>query len=228
MRRRKSSTYRRWTKAEDDLLRELYSDKPNAYLAEIFNRSKRSVQHRAFVLGIQKSPEFAKQQLEKGWFPKGHVPFNKGKKWIHFMSAEGMRNSAKTQFRGTPHNARPDGYEMLRAEHHGKRYWWIKPPGKTRMMPKHRWLWEQAHGEIPKGYNVQFKDGDTTNCVLENLYLITRDKQVRQNYDRLSAEGKAEMRRKIHERRNESIKRDKIRLKWGMEPKTKLVKRRPA
>lgn len=224
----KSSKYRRWTKAEDELLIELYSDKPNAYLAEIFNRSKKSVQHRAFVLGIQKSPEFAKQQLEKGWFPKGHVPFNKGKKWIHFMSEEGMRNSAKTQFSGPPHNTRPPGFEMLRAAHHGKRYWWIKPYDGRRMMPKHRWLWEQAYGEIPKGYNVQFKDNNPLNCVLENLYLITRDEQVRENYDRLSAEGKAAMREKIHQKRNESIKRDRIRLKWGLEPKTKLVKRRPA
>ena len=95
------------------------------------------------------------------------------------------------------------------------------------MMPKHRWLWEQAYGEIPKGHNVQFKDNNPLNCVLENLYLITRDEQVRENYDRLSAEGKAAMREKIHQKRNESIKRDRIRLKWGLEPKTKLVKRRP-
>ena len=226
--RRKQSEYRRWTDAENELFIQLYPDNPNDYIAEMFHRTKRSCQMHAMTLGITKSPEFAKQQHEKGQFKKGHVPFNKGKKWEHFMSEEGMRNSAKTQFSGPPHNTRPPGYEMLRTEHHGKRYWWIKPYDGRRMMPKHRWLWEQAHGEIPKGYNVQFKDGDTTNCVLENLYLITRDKQVRQNYDRLSAEGKAEMRRKIHERRNESIKRDKLRLKWGMEPKTKLVKRRPA
>ena len=224
---RRQSTYRRWTEREDELLRQLYPERPNAYLAEIFHRSKKSVQHRAFVLRIQKTPEFAKQQLEKGWFPKGHIPFNKGKKWEHYMSAEGAKNAAKTQFGGPPHNTRPDGYEILRAEHHGKRYWWIKPSDGRRMMPKHRYLWEMAYGKPPRGFNVQFKDGNPLNCVLENLYLIPRDKQVRENYDRLSAEGKAEMRRKIHERRNESIKRDKLRLKWGMEPKTKLVKRRP-
>lgn len=227
MKPRRPTVYKRWTKAEDELFVKLYPDNPNSYLAEMFHRSARACQGHAFKLGISKTPEFHKQQQEKGQFKKGHVPFNKGKKWEHFMSEEGMRNSAKTQFSGPPHNARPDGYEMLRAEHHGKRYWWIKPPGKTRMMPKHRWLWEQAYGEIPKGYNVQFKDNNPLNCVLENLYLITRDKQVRENYDRLSAEGKAAMREKIHERRNESIKRDKLRLKWGMEPKTKLVKRRP-
>lgn len=219
--------YRKWTEAEIDFLRQIYPDHSNEYCAQFLHRSKKACQMMVHKLGISKTPEFAKQQREKNQFRKGHTPFNKGKKWEHFMSEEGMRNSAKTQFSGEPHNTRPPGFEMLRAAHRGKRYWWIKPADGRRMMPKHRWLWEQAYGEIPKGYNVQFKDGDTTNCVLENLYLITRDKQVRQNYDRLPAEGKAEMRRKIHERRNESIKRDKIRLKWGMEPKTKLVKRRP-
>ena len=225
---RRPSTYRRWTEREDELLRQLYPERPNAYLAEIFHRSKKSVQHRAFVLRIQKTPEFAKQQLTANQFKKGHTPFNKGKKWEHFMSEEGMRNSAKTQFSGEPHNTRPPGYEMLRtADKKGRRYWWIKPADGRRMMPKHRWLWEQAYGSIPKGYNVQFKDGYTTNCVLDNLYLITRDKQMRENFDNMPAEDKAAMWKKITEKRNESIKRDRLRLKWGMEPKTKLVKRRP-
>ena len=214
--------YRRWSKQEDELFISLYPDHPNTYLCEVLHRSKSAVSNRAITLGLKKTPEFAKQQREKNQFKKGNVPFNKGKKWEHFMSEEGMRNSAKTQFSGKPHNDRPPGFEMLRAAHRGKRYWWIKPADGRRMMPKHRWLWEQAYGSIPKGYNVQFKDGDTTNCVLENLYLITRDKQMQENYNNITAENKAAMRKKITERRNESIKRDKLRMKWGMPQKTKL------
>lgn len=214
--------YRRWTQAEIDYLREIYPDHSNEYCSQYLHRSRRACQHKAFELGITKTPEFAKQQLTANQFKKGHVPFNKGKKWEHYMSAEGAKNAAKTQFGDPPHNTRPDGYEMLRAAHRGKRYWWIKPPGRKRMMPKHRWLWEQAYGSIPKGHNVQFKDGDTTNCVLDNLYLITRDKQMRENFDNMPAENKAAMWKKIHLRRNESIKRDKLRIKWGFEQKTKL------
>lgn len=214
--------YRRWTQAEIDYLREIYPDHSNEYCSQFLHRSKRACQHKAFQLGITKTPEFAKQQFTANQFKKGHVPFNKGKKWEHYMSAEGAKNAAKTQFGGPPHNTRPDGYEMLRAAHRGKRYWWIKPPGKTRMMPKHRWLWEQAYGTPPKGYNVQFKDGDTTNCVLENLYLIPRNKQMRENFDNMPAEDKAAMWKKITKSRNETIKRDKLRMKWGMPQKTKL------
>lgn len=215
--------YRKWTEAEIDFLRQIYPDHSNEYCSQFLHRSKKACQHKANKLGITKTPEFAKQQREKNLFKKGNVPFNKGKKWEHFMSAEGMCNAAKHQFKGSPHNTRPHGYEILRApDHNGKRYWWIKPADGRRMMPKHRWLWEQAYGPIPEGHNVQFKDGDTTNCVLDNLYLITRDKQMRENFDNMSAEDKAAMWKKITERRNESIKRDKLRMKWGMPQKTKL------
>ena len=203
--------YRKWTEAEIEYLRQIYPDHSNEYCAQFLHRSKRSCQHKAFELGISKTPEFAKQQFTANQFKKGHVPFNKGKKWEHYMSEEGQRKASETFFGGKPHNTPPPGYEVLRAAHRGKRYWWIKPADGRRMMPKHRWLWEQAYGSIPKGYNVQFKDGDTTNCVLDNLYLITRDKQM-----------KAAMWKKITKSRNESIKRDKLRMKWGMPQKTKL------
>lgn len=221
--------YRRWTQAEIDFLLKIYPDHSNEYCSQYLHRSKRSCQLMAFKHGVAKSPEFAKQQHEKGQFKKGHVPFNKGKKWEHFMSEEGARNAAKTQFQfhGKPHNTRPDGYEMLRKKHKGKQYWWIKPSDGRKMMPKHRYLWEQAYGEIPKGCCVQFKDGDTTNCVLENLYLINRADQMRENYNKLTDEKKNETHRKIQEARKVSFAKDRLRLKWGMEPKTKLVKRRP-
>lgn len=38
---------------------------------------------------------------------------------------------------------------------------------------KHRLVWEEAHGPIPKGGNVIFRDGDHRNCDLSNLDLVT-------------------------------------------------------
>lgn len=212
----------RWTKQEIDLLMAIYPDHPNEYCAEFLHRSKRACQLRANKLGITKTPEFAKQQREKNQFKKGHTPFNKGKKWVHYMSEEGQRNASKNFFGKAPHNKRPVGYEVLRAEHKGSRYWWIKPADGRRMVAKHRWLWEKANGPIPKGYNVQFKDGDTTNCVLENLYLISRKKQIRENASKQSEESRVETYRRITEKRNKSIMRDKLRIKWGLPQKTKI------
>lgn len=87
------------------------------------------------------------------------------------------------------------------------------------------WLWEQAHGPIPKGYNVQFKDGNSLNCTMDNLYLISKAKQIRKNFDALPAERKAEVWAKMHETRNKAIRRDQLRLRWGLEPRGGLVKR---
>lgn len=44
----------------------------------------------------------------------------------------------------------------------------------TRYRHKHVWLWEQAHGPVPKGKVVAFIDGDKLNCITDNLMLITR------------------------------------------------------
>lgn len=36
----------------------------------------------------------------------------------------------------------------------------------------HRWVWEQAHGPIPKGGIIHHIDGDRTNNAIENLMLV--------------------------------------------------------
>ena len=73
-------------------------------------------------LGDRKDKAFMAECSKRGQFAKGNRPFNKGKRWKDFMSEEGMRNSAKTQFSGQPHNTRPPGYEMLRtADKKGRR-----------------------------------------------------------------------------------------------------------
>ena len=39
---------------------------------------------------------------------------------------------------------------------------------------KHRYIWEQTYGPIPKGYCILFLDGNTLNCDINNLYLVTK------------------------------------------------------
>jgi len=222
---------RRWTKAEIDYLLKAYAERSNADLAVFLHRSARAIGLKARSLGVYKSPEFAERQHEVGQFKPGHKPFNAGRKIEHFMSAEGIANSSRTRFqpgveRETSPTYRQPGFEMLRSpDKTGRRYWWIKPHDGRRMMPKHRYIWEQAHGPIPKGMNIQFKDGDTTNCVLDNLYLISRAAQLRKNWDNLPEERKAACRAKGNEKRNKSIRADKLRLRWGLEPLGGLVKR---
>ena len=42
-----------------------------------------------------------------------------------------------------------------------------------------RVVWEEAHGPIPAGHNVQFRNGNSQDIRLENLFLISRAEQLR-------------------------------------------------
>ena len=49
----------------------------------------------------------------------------------------------------------------------------IKVPNKKYLMRKQSYLWQQANGEIPKGHNVIFLDGNKYNFELDNLALVS-------------------------------------------------------
>ena len=44
-----------------------------------------------------------------------------------------------------------------------------------------RVVWEQHNGPIPPKQLVKYKDGDRSNCVIENLYLQSMRDNAREN-----------------------------------------------
>lgn len=119
-----------------------------------------------------------------GRFSKGHVPLNKGIKGTHF--------SRDTEFKKghMPHNMKPIGYERIdkRTDPHKENYIWVSVAEKnpytgapSRMRPKHIVVWEGRNGKVPKGMAIIFKDGDTTNCGIENLEMVSRAELSRLN-----------------------------------------------
>jgi hypothetical protein len=38
----------------------------------------------------------------------------------------------------------------------------------------HHIIWEEAHGPVPAGHAVTFRDGNRQNCAIENLMLVSR------------------------------------------------------
>ena len=222
-------TSRRWTEVEVRLLKAIYPENPTEYVAMMLHRSTLSIKGKAYSLGLKKTPEVFERQRKIGQFRKGRTSEMKGKRWSQFMSEEGQANSRKTCFKKgevkrTSPTFRPAGYECVRREKCGRFYIWIKPEIGRRMMPKHRWIWEQANGPIPKGWNVQFKDGDTMNCELSNLYIIPRSKQLHANRAKMSDEQRKDMYDRIYKTRMKAIRRDKRRLLYGMKPLGRLVK----
>jgi len=97
---------------------------------------------------------------------KNHHPSNAGKRF------PGRINAGCWTKGHSPCNEKPAGYISDRGE-----YMYIKTKeGHTKdcWMLLHRYVWEQAHGPVPKGMVITFKDGDSHNCSLDNLVLVTR------------------------------------------------------
>jgi hypothetical protein len=186
------NTHHQWTAADDEILRSTYS---NHALSDIkkalnLNLTDRQVYMRASVLELKKSREFIAATARKNmldpnhkgriyWIKKGQAPPNKGKKQIEYMTAEAIERTKATRFKKgqLPHNALPEGCIVKRKHKRDGRTYKFISTGK-KMVPYHRYLWEQAYGKIPKGTNIQFKDENPLNCVIENLYAIRRTEQM--------------------------------------------------
>lgn len=169
-----------WTPDNIKKLIALYPNNSNAEIAKILGTTVPAVDGRAFKLKLFKTKEFHKTRSSKSWFPKGHISHNKGKKWSEFMTEKGSQNSRKTTFKKghTPKNYKPVGTEVFQKK---DGYIKIKIAEPNKWMLKHRFVWEQHNGLIPKGFNVQFVNKDRADCRIENLYLISRSEQINNN-----------------------------------------------
>lgn len=143
------------------------------------NLAESSIAHRKAKLGI-------KSGIVGGQFVRGQKAFNKGKKWSEYMSEEGQKNSRKTTFKkgNIPANRRPIGSERISArdgilikirDGHKNRNW----------VAKSRYVYEQAHGKIPKGHKVIFADGNNRNFDLNNLVLVSNAEELILNQKKL-------------------------------------------
>lgn len=166
--------------------------------------------HAAFVAEFQRADVTADDLKalcsRKGWktgrsgcFEKGQTPVNKGKPCL---PGKGGRSpeAAKAHFRKgrLPHNARgagheridnKDGYVILIVAETNP---WTG--AATRPVHKHRWLWEQKHGPLPKGYVLKSVDGNKLNTDPDNWEAVPRALLPRlngrfgRNYDAAPAE----------------------------------------
>ena len=178
-----------WTPQEKELLTKKYPVSSTRELAEMFARSVGSVYNMAFLMGLKKTRDFiaytARENIlnpahggRKSLFPKGHKPFNKGRVQTEYMSPESIERARKTSFKtgNIPRNHRPVGSERVLKEWG---YIEVKILEPNVWKFKHRLVWEEHHGAIPDGANIQFRDGNPQNCSIENLYMITRAEQVK-------------------------------------------------
>lgn len=117
-----------------------------------------------------------------GRFKKGQVPHNKGK---HTPTVGRM---AQTQYKkgNLPHNTKPIGYERITKDGYIEVKTEMRPsPGKKNFIAKHRLVWEKVNGPVPKGYNIQFLDGNKMNCNIDNLVLVSKAENLEMTRQKL-------------------------------------------
>ena len=142
-----------WTKELIEYLKKHYDDLSYKKLSEIMNNSfnikttPSSIEHKVNRLGLKKSEE----GLNKSRNLKAASLF-----WF--------------QKGHIPYSKKPIGYERI--DPNG--YIWIKVANPNVFKAKHRVVWEKAHGKIPKSHCILFMDGNSQNCNLDNLQLISR------------------------------------------------------
>lgn len=173
---------RKWTDEEKRIVREMYPDHLASEIAAMIGKTVSGVQQMARSMGVRASKERVAETGRRtsqnpnsiaARFGKGHIPGNKGKK----MDPEVYEKVRHTMFKkgNTPVNHKPVGSERVSVDGYVEVK--VAEPNKWRL--KHRVVWEEAHGPIPAGHNVQFKNGNTQDVRLENLFLISKMEQMR-------------------------------------------------
>lgn len=221
-----------WTASDLEYMEAHFADTSNKDLAEHLGRTITSIQQKAMKMGLRKSEEYMSHCYSlRGQEPtlvpyryrKGNTPFNKGKKQWQYMRGDSLERVREHQFKKghRPVNTKPVGHEY--ADKKGNVY--VKTAHGARPRLKHIVEWEKANGrEVPENMVVTFADGDRQNFSPGNLILVSRSELMRIINDRMTPEQKQELHAKIHATRNELIRKDKMRIRWGLEPRTKLVK----
>jgi len=178
-----------WTPAEDArLIAEYPHSEDTAALAASLGRTLHAIQHRADHLGLHKTPEtkariqartnLALEQAGIGSrFRPGQKVWNAGLKgW----QPDGCQ---ATQFKKgqRPHTWLPVGSERVTTQ--GYRQLKAADEGRAcdRWHMVHVIMWEQAHGPVPPGHIVIFKNGDRQDIRLDNLECISRAEHAKRN-----------------------------------------------
>lgn len=168
-------TRRRWTADEDETLRVNFPMWPAFLIAHLVGHSVSSVYQRAARLGIEKHPDHWRNPMAHLWnsvnnpatiaarFKPGLVPANKGLRRPGYAPGR----MAETQFRKGRPACEARNYVAIGTEKiDPKRNALVrKVTDDPSIFPVNRWqpvakiVWESAHGPVPKGHVVRFRDG---------------------------------------------------------------------
>jgi hypothetical protein len=171
-----------YSEAELDIIREFYPDNGTALCQTLIQsrhgilRQQDAIMQKARKLGLKYEGPL------RGGYQKGHTPQNKGKR----MPDEIKARIAHTFFKKghVPKSTKPPGHSgiSVRKDKRGVPYKWIRvAQGEWMPLAHHTWL--NFMGPIPPGHVVRHRDGDTLNCDIKNLELISKGQNLQRNHN---------------------------------------------
>lgn len=180
----RKKSYHRYTKYEDDFLRENSSNYSGYDLTIIFNDKfgtnilQDTLVMHCYKLGLTVG-------LDDGKFKKGSNPWDKtdgGREAYISKLKEGLVNSDKwfeTTFKkgDEPWSSKPLFTESKRINSEKKYGTWVKT--EKGWVLKQNYIWEKENGPIPKNHVVIFADGDKDNFDINNLRCVSNRTFVR-------------------------------------------------
>lgn len=178
-----------WTPEMIATLRAEYSDVRTQDLAERLGVTPYQVYGKAWKLGLRKSEAFLASPVARRLngvvggatrFVKGQRPWNYGMKGLDIGGVSHRFVKGERQGRAVA-LYQPIGAERVTYEGYRQRKVNDDLPINKRWRSVHVLLWEEAHGPIPTGHALVFRDGDKTHITLDNLELITRAELMRRN-----------------------------------------------
>ena len=182
----------------NEIIRQRFPHEKTQGIADDLGLTYSQVANRAFSMGLKKTLEFKKSESsgrhnlieggKKFRYTPGHTPFNKGKE----MPAEIYEKVKATMFKkgNRPHNWKPDGTIVARkdADQSGRVYLYYKVRD-SKWILYHNKVWIDHNGPIPKGNIIRFIDGNTKNCDITNLEMVSmKDNMLRNSIQRFPEE----------------------------------------
>lgn len=172
----------------NDIIRERFPNERTQDLANELGLTYSQVANRAHSMGLKKSEEFKQSDKsgrhnlieggKKSRFKPGHTPFNKGIK----MSSDVYDKVKHSMFKKghMPHNWKADGSIVERNDKTGRLYLYYKVKDSHWIL-YHNKIWMDHHGPIPSKHIISFKDGNTLNCDISNLEMLSMAENARRN-----------------------------------------------
>lgn len=158
--------HRNWSEVEIEALQLFYPDTLTEAFARAFDRPIGGVYAMAARLGIQKNAAFLdKKHGTSTRCREGQPARNKG--------GPGSKSTQFKPGRRSP-NWKPIGSERVSKHGYLQRKVTDTGRGKLDWIEVHILVWTTAHGPVPPGHLVTFKDGNKSHIALDNLELISR------------------------------------------------------